>query len=562
MPFNELGEWKPNQKQSPFLALPCIGPGYIKEGFYGGGAGSGKSDVLLLYGIVHRWHENPRFKQVFQRRTFPELRNEIIPRSREYYRPFGAKFNSTEMCWTFPREDQYGSGERPDGAKIFLGHCENEDDVHQYDSMEINLYTPDELTSYTYWIYSYIGFQRVRTSDPKLPAIIRAAGMPGNIGHGWVYERFIKPYKKGGVVLVGKGGVKRIFIHATQADNKEHIDPNYAQSLEALPEAERRAKLHGDWDAYLGQVFNEFRDRHYVDEPDNALHVIEPREIPDWWPRIVNGDWGFRAQTYVTYSAISPDGQVFVYREQSWRNTKIEEWMPYVKENIEKENPKIIRFCKSIGYESGQEHTIQQQIETALGRSVDLFTNTPGSRVAGKQLLHEYLRWKSKKPIAKVARVYNEEYALWTMRNRGEKFYKAYLDSFKPVEEEKNLPKLQIFCCDDNSNYHIGHDGCCPILISTIKQCNYAKAKKDGLAVEDVAEFDGDDAYDTIRDVVDCVDKYVNDAMNEFDKVKKRNELQMKLRESNDWTAYYRNSERMESAEKHFSIPRFHRRRR
>lgn len=148
--------WKPNPKQAQFLALPWS----IKEGFYGGGAGSGKSDVLLMYGIVHRLHKNPLFKQVFMRRTYPDLKKEIVPRSREMYRPFGATFNQTDMLWTFPREDQYGSGMRNEGASIFLGHCEQEKDVHNYDSMEISLFTPDELTNCTEYIYLYIAFER------------------------------------------------------------------------------------------------------------------------------------------------------------------------------------------------------------------------------------------------------------------------------------------------------------------------------------------------------------------------------------------------------------------
>ena len=129
-------EWRPNKKQELFLAVPWT----IKEAFYGGGAGSGKSDVLLVYGLVHRLHENPRFKQVFQRRTYPELKNEIIPRSRDLYSKFGATLNRSDMCWTFPRPDQLGgTGMGNMGAMVFLGHCENEDDVHKYDSMEINL---------------------------------------------------------------------------------------------------------------------------------------------------------------------------------------------------------------------------------------------------------------------------------------------------------------------------------------------------------------------------------------------------------------------------------------
>ena len=172
-------EWRPSDKQADFLSVPPT----VKEAAYLGGAGSGKSDVLLMYGICHRWHEVSGFKQVFIRRTFPELRNEIVPRTKEVYPKFGATFNKTEMIWTFPS-----------GALIMLGHCENEDDVHQYDSMEINLFSPDEITSYTEYIYLYIGFTRVRTGNPNLPAIIRTAGMPGGIGHTWVRKRFVDPF--------------------------------------------------------------------------------------------------------------------------------------------------------------------------------------------------------------------------------------------------------------------------------------------------------------------------------------------------------------------------------
>src|SRR3970040_2069220 len=172
-------EWRPEAKQEIFLSVPTT----IKEAFYGGGAGSGKSDVLLMYGIVHRFHENPRFKQVFMRRTIPELKREIVPRARDIYTKFGATFNGTDMAWTFPRPDQYGSGMKNAGAMIFLGHCEEEKNVHIYDSMEISLYSPDEITSLTEYIYLYIAFERNRApKDSGLPSITRAAGMPSGLG--------------------------------------------------------------------------------------------------------------------------------------------------------------------------------------------------------------------------------------------------------------------------------------------------------------------------------------------------------------------------------------------
>ena len=523
-------EWKPNKKQLPFLSLPFS----IKEGTYGGGAGSGKSDVLLMYGICHKLHENPRFKQVFQRRTYPELRNEIIPRSKELYRHFGATFNKTDMAWTFPRPDQLGgTGGTNAGAIIFMAHCENEDDVHKFDSMEINLYTPDELTSFTEYIYMYIAFTRVRSAiDSGLPSIIRAAGMPGGIGHTWVKKRFVDPCPEGGKILIGKGGNKRIYIHAVAADNP-YVDPTYTISLDGLADAERKAKKFGDWSAYLGQVFDEFRSHHYPDEPDNALHVIKPFKIPNYWPKLLIGDWGFRAQTYVLGLAISPDKRVYAYREESWRNSKIEEWAPYVKQWIEEDRPKIIKFCKSVGYDQGAEHTIQEQIEAALGTTIDFPNQSAGTRVSGKLLLHEYLRWKPRAILLKDLTAYSEEHSQWLLRNKGLEKYKEYIRLFDPPKPETNLPKLQIF---DN----------CTLLIDAIKACSYDKPKNNKPA-EDVMEFDGDDPYDVIRYGIDTADKYFDEAEREFEEIRSRQLVAQKLAEDNDQTAYYRRMERLES---------------
>jgi hypothetical protein len=554
----DKGFWKPNKKQEQFLSLPLS----IFEGLYGGGNASGKSDVLLMYGLVHRWHENPRFKQVFMRRTFPELRNEILPRSREIYSKFGATLNKTEMIWTFPRLDQYGgTGLANQGAMIFLAHCEEENDVHKYDTMEINLFTPDELTTFTEYIYLYIGFTRVRTSDKNLPAIIRAAGMPGGVGHTFTRKRFVSPYPNGGKIIVGKGNVKRIYIHSTVADNP-YADPEYASRLDGIPnEAERKARKYGDWDSYQGQVFDEFREKKYPDEPENALHVVHPFDIPEWWPKFIIGDWGYTAMTYIGFYAVSPSKRLYLYRELYWLKTKIEEWAPTVKDFMDKEHPKVVKFCRSASQDRGQEHTIQQQIEQALGCPIELSANTPGSRIAGKILIHEYLRWK-KRPIIPPSEMptYSEEYAMWLLRNRGMESYKDYLRLFDPPSEETNIPKLQIFCCENP--YHEGHDGCCPIMIETIKACSYDKKSRDGKPAEDVAEFDGDDPYDDLRYAVDSAERYFQDAVSEFAKIQKQESITQALKMNQDWTAYYRNMRTIEQPRQMQVVSRFHRGRR
>lgn len=546
----ETNEWKLklNKKQEKFAELPNS----IFEGFYGGGNASGKSFILLAYGVLRRWHENPKFKQVFMRRTFPELKNEILPRSREIYPKLGATLNKTEMCWTFPRPDQIGSGYANSGAMIFFGHCETEDDVHKYDSMEINLFTPDELTTFTDTIYLHIGFTRVRTSDPNLPAIIRAAGMPGGIGHSFVKKRFVDPYPEGGKIIVGKGGIKRIYIHATVADN-QYADKEYTARLEGIvSEAERKARKYGDWDSYQGQVFDDFRSVRYPDEPENALHVIPSFDIPIWWPRIVIGDWGYAALTYILFGAISPTGKLYLYRELSFIKTRISEWGKEVKYYVDQENPVLIRFCKSAGQDRGQEHTIQGDIETALGRPIELSNNIAGSRVSGKMVIHEYLRWRQKPVIPEAEKpVYDDSYAAWVLRNKGESEYRSYLGLFEPEEDEPNIPRLQIFCCEERE--HEGHPNCCPLVIDAIKAATYDKPNKDKPA-EDVAEWAGDDPYDTLRYAVDACDSFIRESGNRFEKVVRQQKLIETLAKTNNWTAYYREMEFTESKSKTMQV--------
>lgn len=538
MAFNS-NEWKPTPPQAKFASLPWT----IKEAFFGGGVGGGKSDLLLVLPLLLGLHKNPRFKQLFTRRTHAELKKEIVPRSREIYSKFGATFNGSDMVWTFPRPDQAGGrGLGNQGANIFLGHIEHEKDVAKYDSMEINLFSPDELTSLTEYMYVYIALTRVRTSDPTLPAIIRGAGMPGGIGHTFVFKRFVKPALNGNTIIIGKAGVKRFYVHATLFDNP-YIDPEYKNSIMALPEAEKKAKL-GDWNAFQGQVFEEFRDTHYPDEPDNALHVIEEFDIPSWWPRIVVGDWGFTAMTWVGFAAISPTGRVYLYRELTWTRTDIAVWAPELKEFIDKENVKFVKFCQSAGQDRGQEHTIQEQISTALGREVLLTVNKAGSRVAGKMNLHEYFRWKPKPVVPEAEKEpYNEATAMWIYRNRGKEGYEAYLKQFEEKPVETNLPKLQIF------------KGC-PVVVEAIKACSYDKVK-----VEDIAEFDGDDPIDGLRYLVDAASSFVSNAKDEMAKMQKQDEVVKRLQNTQDWTAFYRNMRQLESGNKIGAVSRFHRRR-
>ena len=136
---------------------------------------------------------------------------------------------------------------------------------------------------------------------------------------------------------------------------------------------------------------------------------------------------------------------------------------------------------------------------------------------------------------------------MWLYRNRGEKDYKIYLKSFEMMDTtETNIPRLQIFKS-------------CPVLIDAIKACAYAKSK-DGKVAEDIAEFVGDDPIDGLRYLVDSAEQFFNESADEFKKIQAQEAQAELLRNSQDWTAFYRNMKKIESGDSTLPVKRYHRR--
>lgn len=519
--------WSPTLKQELFLALPDS----IFEALYGGSVFSGKSEILVILPLARRFHEHPKFKGIILRRTFPELEKEIINRAYDYYAAAGGKYNKQEKRWTFPS-----------GAQMHFGHAEEENDIRKYDGVEYNLVAFDELTSFTEFQYFYM-FTRCRSSSADLPAIIRSSAMPGGVGHTWVRRRFIEPHIEGGVVIQDKvTGIKRFFLKASPTDNKYGLknDPGYIDRLNLLPEAERRAKL-GDWFQFTGQVFTEFRIEPYPDEPPNARHVIEPFPIPDYWPKVVMIDWGFTANTVALFAAIAPNGRVYIYREYVVKETPVAVWGAEIGDLIRADkNIKVVGIDTNAFDERGEERTIAQQfIEAARLSELNLnLQKASKARVSGKILIQEYLRWKPRKANQEI---YDQNYAELLLKTAGIEAYHEYLSRLNAgPEDESTLPKLQIFSS-------------CRELIRVIPMCQYDEKNK-----EDVAEFDGDDAYDCLRYILKAIVKFKDEAKSVMGKLHRQAKVEEKLRAKRDGITTAEIALISREPKQSAGIPRFH----
>lgn len=301
--------WKPQKKQAEFMSRP------EKEALYGGAAGGGKSDALVMEALrqVHIGH----YRALILRKTFPQLRD-LIDKTRRYYSaafPY-ARYNDARHEWSFPS-----------GAKIIFGSLQHGGDKYNYQGQAYDFIAFDELTQFTADEYMYL-LSRNRPNGPGTRVYMRATANPGGIGHGWVKERFITAGPPGRTlwedcpVQMPDGHTEmqrrsRIFIPSTVFDNEILLrnDPEYLQNLSALPEAERRALLYGDWDSFSGQVFLEWRNdpAHYEDRRNT--HVVKPFHIPSDW-RIIRGfDWGYSHPFACVWFAVGDDRRLYAVRE-------------------------------------------------------------------------------------------------------------------------------------------------------------------------------------------------------------------------------------------------------
>jgi hypothetical protein len=278
--------WTASQKQR--LALSCS----IFELFYGGARFGGKSDYLLadfLDGIEY----GSNHKGILFRRTYPEL-EELIFRSQQIYRPLGADYLETKRQWVFPS-----------GSLLKMRFLEQDKDVHRYQGHQYTWVGFDELTNWpTSYPYTYM-FSCAR-SPQGLPVRVRASGNPGSVGHAWVKGRFIDSAKPFQIYQDSETGLARVFIPSTLDDNDyAKNDPGYEGRLKALPPYLYRAHRFGDWDVFIGQVFN-FQQLH---------HVVKPLPIPDWATIYMTFDWGFGAPFSTGWWWCDSDGRLYRFSE-------------------------------------------------------------------------------------------------------------------------------------------------------------------------------------------------------------------------------------------------------
>lgn len=240
----------PHPRQAVFLTL--LG----REALYGGAAGGGKSDALLMAAL--QYVDVPGYSALILRKSYQDLAlpDAIMDRAKTWLMPIPRiHWNDQRKVFTFPS-----------GATLTFGFLKYERDRYRYQGSAYQYIGFDEITQFREDEYLYLLSRMRRPSVAgghpisKVPLRMRAASNPGGIGHEWVKQRFVPqtdPLTGEVHVPYDDYGERRVFVPAKLDDNPSLDSVEYRKNLEALDPILRAQLLEGNWGARPpGEMFD------------------------------------------------------------------------------------------------------------------------------------------------------------------------------------------------------------------------------------------------------------------------------------------------------------------
>lgn len=257
---------RPHPRQAIFLLLDVL------EALFGGAAGGGKSDALLMAAL--QYVHLPNYNAVILRRTYADLAlpGAIMDRAHDWLAGTDAKWIEKDKCWRFPS-----------GASLTFGYCYRKADVARYKSTEFQFIGIDEVNEWPESWYTFLFSRLRRLKGSSIPLRMRCATNPGGTYGAWVKRRFIDEGSKDG----------RLFIPSLLDDNPSLDAEEYDAALRKLDPVTYEQLRHGNWTVRGGRQMIRREWFYFVDHEPVRMRWVRVWDLAATVPSKANPhpDW-------------------------------------------------------------------------------------------------------------------------------------------------------------------------------------------------------------------------------------------------------------------------------
>lgn len=257
-----------------------------------GPAGTGKS-LAALYRVHHAALNWPGCRCLVLRKTARTLGSTTL---RTFERSVAtSEISDRSVQWFGGSLREPASYRYDNGSAVVVGGMDKPDKIM---SSEYDLIFVDEATELALGDWEAAD-TRLRNGVLPWQQLIGGCN-PSHPKH-WIKER------------AGEGPV--VMLHSRHADNPLYVRPDgtltpagdaYLARLGNLTGVRRHRLLDGTWAAAEGIVYEAW---------DDAVHLVDPFEIPNSWTRWWSVDFGFTNAFAMGFYAEDPDGRLYLYRE-------------------------------------------------------------------------------------------------------------------------------------------------------------------------------------------------------------------------------------------------------
>lgn len=252
---------------------------------YGGALAGGKTHCAFAQIAIDDCQRFPNLKVLFLRKIGRYARESLEDLRR-------AVLSST------PHEFANNIIRYKNESRIIIGAYQYEKDIDNYLSLEYDIILIEQAEQLSGKKLDLIR-TRNRSSKGFRPRMYYTFN-PGGVGHAYLKERFIKPFRQ-------EREVDTKFIFANYKDNC-FVNKEYQHTLDTLTGWQKSAWRDGDWDIAAGQFFTTWNYDFHVVEPFDVSHL-------DAWGGF---DYGFTHMT-TCYPMAMYDGDLLIIGEHAER---------------------------------------------------------------------------------------------------------------------------------------------------------------------------------------------------------------------------------------------------